>query len=110
MKIIAKKTGRFAHPIVSKPHHKFIEGESYSVGIDVPDAIAKNALKSGWAVDANREPSDTTNTQAIKMIVDGAASNKEAKDALEVWGKQNLGIDIDKRKSLKNLIKELNNG
>lgn len=128
MKIIAKKTGRFAHPTVSKPHHKFITGESYEVGVDVPDAIATNALKSGWAVDAGREPHganwvsgaimtgfdslppDTTNAQIIKMIVDGATSNKEAKEALEVWGKQNLGIDIDKRKSLENIIKELNNG
>jgi len=45
--------------------------------------------------------------ETLLYLVADIKKNDDKKDALEDWGKENAGVDIDRRKSVKNIIKEL---
>lgn len=51
---------------------------------------------------------DVSDIRATLMeIVDNAVNKVDAKDDLEKWGKENLNVDINKRKKLEDIVAEL---
>lgn len=73
---------------------------------DVPEHIIKPLLEIGYIKQIEKE--FTVDIQAQLNDIAAQAPNKlEAKNALEEWGIVNLNYNIDKRKSLKNIIAEL---
>lgn len=100
--------------------YSLIEGETRN---DLPDHIIEQmlasdtdwveVLKKGSQPEAGESRGihvmeDVSDIRATLMeIVDNAANKTEAKAALEIWGKDNLGIDIDKRRSLETVTGDL---
>lgn len=97
---------------------------------DLPDKHALTLLEYGWAeavseaIDVSEEQtpepvetvaieSDYDATPALSTIgapwdmSDWDTKAKDAKAILEQYGKDHFGIDIDRRKSVKNIIKQL---
>ena len=111
MKIKAKKSGKWAvdgEP--ARPQVAMIDGREYTEK-QIPADMMEMLVDKGFAswVDGpeadDDNPGDGDGIRAtLQAIADGAEGKREAKDLLEKWGMDNLTYDVDKSKSLEDVI------
>ncbi|SVA34979.1 uncharacterized protein METZ01_LOCUS87833 [marine metagenome] len=71
-----------------------------------PPKVDAGVVKAATAATAKKEAA-AKKTAPKKAKVTKASLNKMTKAQLETWGKENLGIDIDRRKAKAALVKQL---
>ena len=71
-----------------------------------PPKVDADVVKAATAATAKKEAA-AKKTAPKKAKVTKASLNKMTKAQLETWGKENLGIDIDRRKAKAALVKQL---
>lgn len=85
----------------------FVEGEKLEVGKDVPDKIAEDMLKHDYAETFNGMPKiETKKVETISSekedIIDIDSADAEE---LEIYARDHLGIELDRRKKIGKLRK-----
>jgi len=104
MKIEIKKNGRFAD---SAPHMPQVTVKAGEVRDDLSDYVASAVIRTGCGVEVAEKKPDVDTEDILKQLADEAETTAEAKKALEAWGKENAGIDVNRTKSVKNIIKDI---
>ena len=90
----------------------FKKDEDLEVGVDVPDHIAEDMLRCDYAIAKKGRPRIETKTVEVKkpikkdISLDDIASDMDKED-LEAYARENLGIELDRRKGPKALHKEV---
>lgn len=104
MKVIFLKNGKFALHPARGPVIICREGET----MDLPDANAERLIEVEWAKEAEVEETEQgANPVAPWLADDWDPEADDVKDVLEAYGIAVFAVDINKRKSVKNLIAEL---
>ena len=94
----------------------FKKDDDLEVGVDVPDYIAEDMLRCDYAIAKKGRPRiETKIKKDIKVSIEDITSDMTKKD-LELYAREKLGIELDRRKGFKILhaevieaIKEKNN-
>lgn len=123
-KVKVLKTGTWAINPPNPGELHITEGEERN---DIPDHLIKRMLHAGdepcvkiigkkerspqESDDSPKAPNvldDVSGIRATLMeIVDASDNKNDAKDKLEEWGREALGFEVDKRRSLDNVIADL---
>jgi hypothetical protein len=114
MKVKILKTAKWSVHPVHGPVIQFTKDSEFD-DTDYP-GLSDDLVKAGWAEaigvgvnsHINTKPGEQPEVQLTDFhaMIEGMSS-KEAKNTLIQWGQIEFGIDIDKRKSIKKIIKEL---
>ncbi len=103
MKYKALKSGLWAIAPPNPGEYRIIENEIVE---DIPERLIPLMLDSG-CIETIKEDFIVDIPKQLNDIAAQAPNKLEAKNALEEWGIANLNYNIDKRKSIKNIIAEL---
>ena len=99
------KSGRWAKHHAWGPVVDIVKGETYT---DDDDDFCQRLIDADYAkVKSIIIPLKLTTKGELQMIVANADTTKDAKLALESWGKENAGIDVNRAKSVKNIIRDI---
>ena len=85
----------------------FVEGQTLEVGVDVPDAIAEDMLRCDYAVPKKGRPRIETKEEGTTSSDAEPDIDAMDKYALEIYARENLGIELDRRKTEKALRKQV---
>lgn len=97
MKIIFARTGKFSFDPLRGPVQNCIKAEE----ADIDEEHAAQLIESGWAIRLEDE------IQYFWQHPDFDPDALDSKDRLKRFTRDRFGVDLDKRKSVQNMIKAI---